>query len=200
MEEAYRVVDRLGQNGQFTHAECLLKKDMTSWCVIIDSHGNTIGIEEGEDGKAGFIIGEANTHLYGGELDLNIQQLVDLVGEPQWVFSHALSEAWPACICDAAPSPTPYPHIAENTKGVELAYLEKGAAFVFEVPPEDIGCICPQMKLVSFWYFPPATTMAEYVAILKKYNTYSHAPTDLIEKQQYVPWQGFGPKYSGENP
>ncbi len=121
--------------------------------------------------------------------DLEIQQLVTVLGEPAWVSLSELQGR--ACTCDEGD----WTNLGDYTS---LLYPEHGTAFTVIVPPEQIGCICPHMKVFAFNYFPPMPSLSEY---LQYSATLYNSETPSLSEQgpeDYIPWHGFGSGYRQE--
>jgi hypothetical protein len=103
--------------------------------------------------------------------------------------SSGTQEADVSCACDAQHLLIPYVHVPEPQLYIVLVY-KSGARFTFAVPPKDIGCICPYMKLDVFLYFPPVSSLAEYQEVTGS----------TVAEDSFVPWHGFGAGYAGTQP
>lgn len=104
----------------------------------------------------------------------DLQQLIRLMGAPTCVWAHRPYNV-PTCNCEAAHATTPSPGgLHDPDLYISFYYPEKGAMFSAEALPQEPGCICPYMRIVSFSYAPPSN---------------GEIP------EGFVPWPGFGPVY-----
>lgn len=76
---------------------------------------------------------------------------------------------------------------------VHLLYPSQGLWFMMLVPESGIGCICPEMRVVSFCYYAPVSLQEalenDYLANLCTSSLKGVTEEDLVE------WHGFGGGY-----
>jgi len=76
---------------------------------------------------------------------------------------------------------------------VHLLYPNQGLWFLTLVPLSGLGCICPEMKVVSFCYYAPIS-MQEAL----DNNYLANLCTDVltgITEEDLAEWHGFGGGY-----
>jgi hypothetical protein len=115
--------------------------------------------------------------------------LVEQFGSPEGIY---LKSKGGECSCEIwKPSKDPLaPGMGDTV--VDLLYPQKGLAFSIVVPNSGLGCICPEMNVDGFCYYPPVTMQKMLTDNKLSHFCKSNFP-DHIE--DLVEWHGFGGGY-----
>ena len=185
-EQVRRTLQRLQQSGQIPPYDEASGPRRTMYRVGESWEGSIqIWTEDGElaliEGKVGF--------------DLNLEQLIDRIGVPQAAIPAQLGVET-TCACAVQHTGVTPDHWYANATSI-LFYPEKGMGFTIAIPPEDVGCICPYMKVIGFDYTPPMPSAQEQW----QYCLSFYLGSMTIQESDLTPWHGFGPGYlQVENP
>jgi hypothetical protein len=161
----------------------------------MDKEGAQVTIYMADNGLVELVVGKAADDAIAGGLNLDIQQLFALLGEPSWVYPWGCDPSR-SCACDPSHTLLSYLDYPPVLPSVDLLYPNRGASYNFSVVPEDSGCVCPYMKLNTFVYFAPVSSPAEYVKII----TGPPYHEDRVKEYHFIPWHGLGPGYARTNP
>lgn len=127
--------------------------------------------------------------------DFEVQQLVDAVGEPGWVYLMGGPGGPPArdCTCEKS---TPVPDPPGHVDYTSFVYPERGLLFGIDVHLSQVGCICPYAKVDTFSYYPPAPSLAAFLDYRRVVHGGPETPgPNSLKPSDYIEWHGFGPGY-----
>ncbi|MCP4539891.1 MAG: hypothetical protein GY832_22355 [Chloroflexi bacterium] len=122
------------------------------------------------------------------EFYYSIGTLVEQFGNPERLY--IVSKGGTGCSsCDEWEPPT----APVMNSPIHLLYPSQGLWFLMLVPMSGPGCICPEMKVTAFCYYPPVS-MQEALS-----NNYlaglCTSVLDGITEQDMSEWHGFGGGY-----
>ena len=124
------------------------------------------------------------------EFDYTIRTLIEQFGSPEAIYlpdrgSTVCSncEGW-----DAPEVPTVNAH-------VYFFYPSRGIQFLIFVPGGG-GCICPEMRIVTFWFYAP-TSIQEALNSFNQFQleSYPGAEFKRVTMDNLIQWHGFGGGY-----
>lgn len=116
--------------------------------------------------------------------------LIEQSGGPEGIY--LVSSAAVCSSCEEWSPPDP-PDAPVMSVPVHLLYPSQGLWFLALIPLDGLGCICPEMKVVSFCYYAPVSMQEalkdNYLADLCVGTLAGVTEDDLVE------WHGFGSGY-----
>ncbi len=119
-----------------------------------------------------------------------IGTLIEQFGNPEGLY--VVSRGSVVCFsCEEWEHPEP-PDASVMSSPVHILYPSQGLWFVALVPLSGLGCICPEMKVVSFCYYSPRS-MRE--ALSDEYLTTLFVALKGATEEDLTEWHGFGGGY-----
>ena len=117
--------------------------------------------------------------------------LVEQFGAPERIY--LVSKGGIVCSSCEEWEPSEPPTAPVMSSPVHLLYPNQGLWFLILVPLSGLGCICPEMKVVTFCYYAPVS-MPE--ALNDNYLADLCAGTLIgVTEEDLVEWHGFGGGY-----
>jgi len=184
-QEAAQVVEQVRASGWAHHISgkyVVYPLPSTSTYSIMLSFDNDV--LQGVEGLIGF--------------DYSVAELIEQFGTPEGLFFwHELddpSASKGSCSTCEGWQPPPEPELV--VFAADLLYPGQGLWFTVVIPANGLGCICPEMKVEHFLYFPP-TSMQE--ALKQDYEKRAmlspRQPVVEVTEANLIEWHGFGPGY-----
>lgn len=158
-----------------------------SYCyyrVSPSGFGVIVGIRMGQDKVVKSIGGRA-------EFYHPLEILLEQFGDPEGLVLNRESIRCTSCEEWIPPKPPDKP--TQFTWEMNLLYPSQGLEFLVIAPQDSAGCICPEMDVYAFCYYPPAS-MEEILKDDYLANTCSVAFEGLTE-EDITEWHGFGGEY-----
>jgi len=119
-----------------------------------------------------------------------IGNLVEQFGGPEGIYLVSSGTVCSSCEEWSPPDPPDAPVMSVP---VHLLYPSQGLWFLALIPLDGLGCICPEMKVVSFCYYAPVSMQEalndNYLADLCAGTLAGVTEDNLVE------WHGFGGGY-----
>lgn len=112
---------------------------------------------------------------------LKTQDLIDLLGEPTFVYPISSGGCNSCSVKDS--------HGQSIDLPIHLIYPEQGAWFLALTGASRVGCICSDIDVVAFDFFPPMS--------IEETLDYLNDQGKLldVQKNDLYKWNGFGPGY-----
>lgn len=122
-----------------------------------------------------------------------VGSLVEQFGAPEGVY--LIGKGSTICSsCEEWEPPEP-PGVPVEGSGAILFYPGQGLRFSMLIPTCGLGCICPEMPVVAFWYYSPRS-MQEALDDYNRYLTEAYPGAGLtVASEDLIEWHGFGGGY-----
>lgn len=181
-EEATQVLEQLRASGQVDSVE-----EGPTWFIVYPVPGTK-----------GAIYGHFRDNLLqriNGRVEFYypVGTLVEQFGAPERVY--LIGKGSTICrSCEEWRPPEP-PDAPVEGSGAILFYPNQGLRFSMMIPVSGMGCVCPEMPVVAFWYFPPCS-MREALDDYNRHLTEAYPGAGLrVTDEDLVEWHGFGGGY-----
>ncbi len=191
-EETIQVLVQLVANGQAHH----IKENGEN--LVVFPTGLTAS------GRVDLVVKAGVLHTIHSEIvfDYSLGDLVTVVGPPEFVYPYK-GGADSGVQCDPCAGWTPGSY-DEYYVPVYLVYPTQGLLYGMRVPNNGFGCLCPQMRVRYYCYYPP-TTIQDMLGRLEEISRGSGEALDVTdlcvirlsgaEENGLGEWHGFGKGY-----